>query len=72
MDTQTLEIVHEIKIPNFSTDLTSLAVDSGWLYVTSGTQWGNGSGRLLRINIDQLDVKFLQEYQQIDLGQNKL
>ena len=67
MDTQTLEIVYELKIPGLQ-NMSSLIVDNDWLYVSAGGYSNGKQGKLVRVNIDQLDRDFLTKQQTIDFG----
>lgn len=60
-DTQTRSVVHTLHVKNSTVSLTSLAVVDGWLYVTEGSAYGETGGRLVRFNIDQLSIDFLNE-----------
>ena len=43
--------MHTLQIENSSVNISALALNLDWLYVTEGSHLGANNGRLLRVNI---------------------
>src|SRR6185437_2417266 len=65
-DTETQDIVATYTVEGSSAPISSLAFNNGWLYVSQGSNYGNG-GQLVRVDVDQTSSDFLSKQQTLDI-----
>jgi len=71
IDMVTRKLTYTLTVGDAGTNITSLVVAGDWLYVAEGSGYGlAGTPRLLRVNVNGKDPRFMQQVQQLHLPAN--